>query len=128
MASVTDGQLTPTRLRQHNHLNTRHEVSLPVAGEVVSLQDSGRRRGAFINPTPKKLEALKEKHARGKVQVRYDALTHEVRIALPENVAGALFGEGEYTLEVLRGKLSRIKLSERDLEIDQVSKLEAATE
>ena len=124
---LTHGEIR-ARANMAGYLNTRHEVSLPVAGEVVSLQDSGRRRGAFINPTPKKLEALKEKHARGKVQVRYDALTHEVRIALPENVAGALFGEGEYTLEVLRGKLSRIKLSERDLEIDQVSKLEAATE
>jgi len=26
----------------------------------------------------------------------------------------ALFGEGEYTLEVLRSKLSRVKLTERD--------------
>lgn len=66
----------------------------------------------FINQS--NLEALKEKHARVKIQVRYDPETREVRIALPENLDGALSGEGEYTLEVLRGKLSRVKLNERN--------------
>ena len=87
-----------------------------MAGEVVSLQDSGRRRGSFINTAPKKLEALKEKHARAKVQLSYDAETHEVRLSLPKELDGSLFGEDEYTIEVLRGKLSRIRLNERDTE------------
>ena len=35
---------------------------------------------------------------------------------LPADLDGSLFGEGDYTLEVLRGKLSRIKLREQDAE------------
>ena len=92
--------------------------------QVVSLEDSGRRRGSFINTAPKKLEALKEKHARAKVQLTYDAETHEVRLSLPKELDGSLFGEGEYTLEVLRGKLSRVKLNERDAETMQQAELE----
>ena len=110
---LTHGEVR-ARNNMARYLNTKHEVSLPVAGEIVSLQDSGRRRGTFIKLAPKKLEALKEKHARVKVQVRYDPEAHEVRIALPGNLDGAMFGEGEYTLEVLRGKLSRVKLIEQD--------------
>ncbi|WP_353543705.1 MBL fold metallo-hydrolase [Deinococcus xinjiangensis] len=112
---LTHGELGP-RSNMAGYLNSKYEVSLPKAGEVVELQDSGRRRGSFINTSPKKLEALKEKHARAAVQVRYDAENHEVRISLPEKLDGSLFGEGEYTLEVLRGKLSRIKLNQRDEE------------
>lgn len=48
--------------------------------------------------------------------MRYDAGQHAVVIELPEELDGTLFGEGEYTLEVLRGKLSRVKLRERDQE------------
>jgi hypothetical protein len=102
------------RANMAGYLNTKHDVSLPEAGELVTLRDSGKRRGTFINPSSRKLEALKERHARVAVQVRYDADTHEARIALPRKLDGALFGEGEYTLEVLRGKLSRVKLQERD--------------
>ncbi|OLV16963.1 hypothetical protein [Deinococcus marmoris] len=69
-----------------------------------------------MNTAPKKLEALKERHARTTVKVRYDAETHEVRITLPDTLDGALFGEGDYTLEVLRGKTSRVKLREHDAE------------
>ena len=54
-----------------------------MAGEVVELQDSGRRRGAFIHTGKKKLEALKERHARNKVAVHYDAASHQIRIQLP---------------------------------------------
>ncbi|CAM4094907.1 hypothetical protein [Deinococcus marmoris] len=36
--------------------------------------------------------------------------------ALPKALDGALFGEGEYTLEVLRGKTSRVKLREHNAE------------
>lgn len=89
-------------------------MSLPTAGEEIELKDSGRRKGSFINTSPKKLEALKERHARTAVQVRYEPETHELRISLPEKLDGSLFGDGEYTLEVLRGKLSRIKLNQRD--------------
>lgn len=37
-------------------------------------------------------------------------------VEVPEGMDGSLFEEGEYTLEVLRGKLSRLKLRERDQE------------
>jgi len=47
---------------------------------------------------------------------------------LPGNLDGALIGDGEYTLEVLRGKLSRIKLNERDPETVQVGEVEVTTE
>ncbi|MBX8465000.1 MBL fold metallo-hydrolase [Deinococcus sp. RIT780] len=112
---LTHGELGP-RANLAGYLNSKYEVSLPEAGEVVELQDSGRRRGSFLNTAPRKLEALKERHARGKVDVRYDATQHQVVIQLPQELDGQLFGEGEYTLEVLRGKLSRIKLRERDQE------------
>ena len=62
------------------------------------------------------------------MQLSYDAETHEVRFSLPENLDGSLFGEGEYTLEVLRGKLSRIKLNERDLETVQEAELQISAE
>ena len=124
---LTHGEVR-ARTNMAGYLNTRHEVSLPVAGEVVSLQDSGRRRGSFINTAPKKLEALKEKHARAKVQLSYDAGTHEVRFSLPKELDGSLFGEGEYTLEVLRGKLSRVKLNERDPETVHEAKLQNSAE
>lgn len=110
------------------YLNTKHEVSLPVAGENVSLQESGRRRGSFISAPPRRLEGTKERHARTKVQVTYDTESHEVRIALPGNLDGSLFGEGEYTLEVLSRKLSRVKLNERDPETTQAAELQGTTE
>ena len=47
-----------------------------------------------MNTAPKKLEALKERHARTTVKVRYDPETHEVRIALPDTLDGSLFGGG----------------------------------
>ncbi|GGL79029.1 hypothetical protein GCM10010840_16120 [Deinococcus aerolatus] len=112
---LTHGDVAP-RTNMAGYLNSKYEVALPKVGEVIELQDSGRRKGAFLNAGKKKLEALKERHARGKVQVRYDAEQHAVVIELPQEVDGTLFGEGEYTLEVLRGKLSRIKLRERDQE------------
>lgn len=112
---LTHGEVR-ARANMAGYLNTKHEVSLPEAGEQVSLQDSGRRRGTFMNTAPKKLEALKERHARATVSVTYDPGTHEVRLKLPADLDGSLFGEGDYTLEVLRGKLSRIKLREQDAE------------
>jgi Cft2 family RNA processing exonuclease len=112
---LTHGEVAP----RHNlagYLDTKYDVELPRAGQVVTLRDSGKRRGGFLNTTPKKLEALKERHARGKVELRYDAERHAVVIDLPQDLDASLFGEGEYTLEVLRGKLSRLKLKERDQE------------
>ncbi|OLV16736.1 MBL fold metallo-hydrolase RNA specificity domain-containing protein [Deinococcus marmoris] len=115
---LTHGDVAP-RTNMAGYLNGKYEVALPKAGEVIELQDSRRRKGVFLNAGKKKLEALKERHSKGKVQVRYDAGQHAVIIELPEEMDGALFGEGEYTLEVLRGKLSRlsrVKLRERDQE------------
>ena len=112
---LTHGEVR-ARANLAGYLNTKHEVGLPQAGELVPLQDSGRRRGTFMNTAPKKLEALKERHARATVRVTYDPGTHEVRLKLPTDLDGSLFGEGEYTLEVLRGKLSRVKLREQDAE------------
>lgn len=102
------------RTNMAGYLDTRHDVALPAAGDLVPLRDSGRRRGAFISTAPRKLEALKEKHARTTVMVRYDPASHQVMIQLPDRLEGSLFGEGEYTLEVLRGKLTRLKLREHD--------------
>ena len=110
---LTHGDVRP-RNTLAGYLDTRHDVALPKAGEVVTLRDSGRRRGGFLNTDPRKLEALKERHARGKVDVQYDAERHALVIELPKSLDASLFGEGEYTLEVLRGKLSRLKLKERD--------------
>lgn len=62
------------------------------------------------------------------MQVTYDTESHEVRIALPGNLDGSLFGEGEYTLEILRGKLSRVKLNERDPDTVQEADLQASAE
>ncbi|MFC6667974.1 MBL fold metallo-hydrolase RNA specificity domain-containing protein [Deinococcus radiopugnans] len=112
---LTHGELR-ARSNLAGYLNSKHDVGLPTAGELVPLKDSGKRRGSFINTAPKKLEAMKERHARTTVKVRYDPETHEVRVALPETLDGALFGEGDYTLEVLRGKTSRVKLREHDAE------------
>ncbi|MFK7602170.1 MBL fold metallo-hydrolase [Deinococcus sp. SM5_A1] len=112
---LTHGELR-ARSNLAGYLNSKHDVGLPAAGELVALKDSGKRRGSFMNTAPKKLEALKERHARTTVKVRYDPETHEVRITLPKTLDGALFGEGDYTLEVLRGKTSRVKLREHDAE------------
>ncbi|CAM3602497.1 Cft2 family RNA processing exonuclease [Deinococcus saxicola] len=112
---LTHGELR-ARSNMAGYLNSKHDVGLPAAGELVPLKDSGKRRGSFMNTAPKKLEAMKERHARSTVSVRYDPETHEVRIALPDTLDGALFGEGDYTLEVLRGKTSRVKLREPDTE------------
>lgn len=112
---LTHGEVSP-RNNMAGYLNSKYDVSLPTAGEIIDLQDSGRRRGAFINAGKKKLEAIKERHAKVKVDVSYDPEHHVLVVDLPEGLDGSLFGEGEYTLEVLRGKLSRIKLRERDRE------------
>jgi len=116
---LTHGEVAP-RHSLASFLDTKHEVTLPKAGEVIALQDSGRRRGAFIYPSSKKLKALKEKHARAKVEVNYDPEHHVLVVDLPKKMDASLFGSGEYTLEVVRGKLTRIKLKERDPESVQV--------
>nr|WP_135230657.1 MBL fold metallo-hydrolase [Deinococcus fonticola] len=112
---LTHGEVAP-RNNMAGYLNSKYDVSLPATGEIVELQDSGRRRRAFINAGKKKLEAVKERHAKAKVEVTYDPEHHVLVVDLPETIDGSLFGEGEYTLEVLRGKLTRIKLRERDQE------------
>lgn len=112
---LTHGEVS-ARNNMAGYLNTKYDVGLPTAGEVVELRDSGKRRGSFISTSPKKLEATKERHAKVKVDVSYDPENHAIMIELPAGVDRNLFGEGEYTLEVLKGKLTRIKLRERDQE------------
>lgn len=90
------------------------DVVLPAAGEVTSLLDRGRRQRSFIDTSPRRLEATRERHERKAVTIRYDASRHELRIQLPRTLDAELFGEGEYTLEVLHGTLSKIKLTQRD--------------
>lgn len=82
------------------------DVVLPAAGEVTSLLDRGRRQRSFIDTSPRRLEATRERHERKAVTIRYDASRHELRIQLPRTLDAELFGEGEYTLEVLRGTLN----------------------
>lgn len=108
---LTHGEVS-ARYNMAGYLNTKLEMALPKASELVPLEDTGRRRGAFIC-TNKKMEAIREKHARGKVELHYDPETHQLIVDLPDDIKGSLFGEGSYTLEVLRGKLSKIKLQER---------------
>lgn len=103
---LTHGESAP-RTNLAGYLNTKYDVNLPQAGEEVELRDSGRRRGTFISASPKKLEALKEKHARVAVEVRYDAQTHEVRISLPEGLDGRLFGPPPGSLRWLAKGLDR---------------------
>jgi len=113
---LTHGEVS-ARHNMAGYLNTKLEVALPKAGDMVALEDTGRRRGAFIRAN-KKQEAIREKHARAKVELHYDPETHQLIIDLPDDLNKSLFGEGSYTLEVLRGKLSKIKLRERDLEAE----------
>ena len=89
---LTHGELR-VRSNLAGSLNTKHDVALPEAEELVPLKDSGKRRGSCMNAAPKKLEALKERHARTTVRVRYDPETHEVRIALPATLGGTLSGQ-----------------------------------
>ncbi|WP_104992113.1 MBL fold metallo-hydrolase [Deinococcus sp. NW-56] len=110
---LTHGETAP-RSNLAGYLGSKYEVGLPRAGEVVALQDSGKRRGSFISAPKRRLEATRERHARKPVLVRYEPTAHELRVILPDGLDAELFGEGDYTLEVLRGKLSRIKLTQRD--------------
>ena len=110
---LTHGEAGP-RNSLRSYLDTKRDVGLPSAGEEVPLKDSGRRRGSFINAAKKKLEATKERHRRMEVQLDYDPEHHVLVVNLPEDLEGDLFGSGNYTLEVIRGKLTRIKLNQRD--------------
>lgn len=110
---LTHGELG-ARANMAGYLNTKQEVSLPEAGERVLLKDTGRRRGQFINAAPKKLEALRERHARARVEVSYDAERHALVVELPDKLDGELFADGTYSLEVLSGQLTRLKLVQRD--------------
>ncbi|WP_084474439.1 MBL fold metallo-hydrolase [Deinococcus pimensis] len=111
-AILTHGEVAP-RQSLKSFLDTKRDVSLPSAGEVVPLEDSGRRRGAFVNTAARRLAATKERHARRAVTLRYDDEHHRLVVDLPEDLSPNFFGEGAYTLEVVRGALSRVKLTQR---------------
>ncbi|AZI44425.1 MBL fold metallo-hydrolase [Deinococcus psychrotolerans] len=115
---LTHGEVS-ARNNLAGYLNTKMDVSLPKAGDLVALKDGGHRRGAFIQASTKKLAATKERHARAKVEISYDAEHHVLVVELPDKLSGELFQSGEYSLEVLKGKLTKIKLVQRDTDTDQ---------
>ncbi len=112
---LTHGE-TSARHNLASYMNTKKDVALPAAGDIVPLKDEGRRRHSFISNAPRRLEATKEKHARAKVELSYDDEHHALVINLPENLKPELFLDGDYSLEILTGKLSRIKLVQNDPE------------
>ncbi|MGX9688607.1 hypothetical protein ACTQ9L_15875 [Deinococcus wulumuqiensis] len=104
-------------------------MSLPAAGEEVSLKDTGRRRRAFLrvpmggeegrdpaangisgSETP---EAVKQRHRRFATELNYDPNHHVLVLQLPAEISGDLFAGGTYTVEVVRGKLTKMKLTEQ---------------
>lgn len=111
---LTHGE-TAARHSLKGFLDTKRDVTLPAAGEVVPLEDSGRRRGAFVSNAPRRLEATKERHARRRVEVRYDDERHALVVELPDDLSPNFFGEGAYTLEVVRGRLTRLKLGQQEV-------------
>ncbi|WP_261665509.1 MBL fold metallo-hydrolase [Deinococcus sp. Marseille-Q6407] len=110
---LTHGEAAP-RHSLKSFLDTKRDVGLPSAGEEVPLKDTGRRRGAFFKVSEKKLAATKERHRRMEVQLDYDPEHHVLVVNLPQELEGDLFSSGNYTLEVVRGKLTRVKLTERE--------------
>ncbi|ADY27559.1 beta-lactamase domain protein (plasmid) [Deinococcus proteolyticus MRP] len=107
---LTHGEAAPRRALA-GFLKTR-DVALPAAGEMVSLRAQPKRKVEFIPPaTPQ--QPRKQRHRRVKVDMNYDADHHVLVVQLPDNIPGNLFGDGEYTLEVLRGKLTKVQLTQR---------------
>lgn len=124
---LTHGEVS-ARNNLRTYLDTKRDVSLPAAGEIVPLQDSGRRRGAFVSDAPRRLAATRERHTRRQVQVQYDDEQHALVVKLPEDLSPNYFGEGDYTLEVVRGKLTRIKLGQREVETEPAEPALSSTE
>ena len=110
---LTHGEQGP-RTNLKSYLDTRREVALPKAGEIVPLEDSGKRRRSFVSDAPRRLAATKERHTKKAVHLRYDDERHQLVIDLPEDLSPNFFGEGTYTLEVVRGKLTRVKLNQQE--------------
>ena len=110
---LTHGETAP-RFALRTFLDTKKDVALPAAGEEVSLKDSGRRRRAFLSvPNAKTPEAVKQRHRRFATELNYDPKYHVLVLQLPEEIPGNLFADGTYTVEVVRGKLTKVKLTEQ---------------
>lgn len=109
---LTHGETAP-RHALKSFLDTKKDVALPAAGEAVSLKDSGRRRRAFLSvPVAKTPEAIKQRHRRFATELNYDPNHHVLVLQLPKEIPGSLFADGTYTVEVVRGHLTKVKLTE----------------
>ncbi|MFC3862547.1 MBL fold metallo-hydrolase [Deinococcus antarcticus] len=119
---LTHGETAP-RHALKTFLDTKKDVALPAAGEEVPLKDSGRRRRAFLSvPNAKTPEAVKQRHRRFATELNYDPKYHVLVLQLPEEIPGNLFADGTYTVEVVRGKLTKVKLTEQqDVQGDEPS-------
>ncbi|GHG08609.1 hypothetical protein GCM10017783_21450 [Deinococcus piscis] len=119
---LTHGEAAP-RNALKKFLDTKKEVALPAIGEEVSLKDGGRRRGAFFSKAAfggsaakarasAAPEAVKQKHRKFHTEVNYDPQHHVLVLQLPEDISGSLFADGTYTVEVVRGRLTKAKLTQ----------------
>lgn len=46
-------------------------------------------------------------------ELNYDPEQHVLVLQLPEGISASLFADGKYTVEVVRGKLTKMKLTEQ---------------
>lgn len=116
---LTHGETAP-RFALRTFLDTKKDVALPAAGEEVPLKDSGRRRKAFLSvPSAKTPEAVKQRHRRFTTELNYDPKYHLLVLQLPEEIPGSLFADGTYTVEVVRGKLTKMKLTEQQQDVSE---------
>lgn len=132
---LTHGEAAP-RNALKRFLDTKKEVALPAVGEEVSLQDGGRRRRAFLGKAARggaaqkarsaSPEAVKQKHRKFHAELNYDPEHHVLVLQLPEDIPGTLFGDGNYTVEVVRGTLTKAKLTEHHIQQEGLEELDAA--
>lgn len=133
---LTHGETAP-RFALRSFLDTKRDVVLPAAGEEISLLDSGKRRRSFLGVVGKKGEgrtkgtdteqkgsnppqAIKQLHRRFATEVNYDPEHHVLVMQLPEDVSGQFFGNGTYTVEVVRGRLTKVKLTQQEIQEEMV--------
>ena len=126
---LTHGEKAP-RYALRTFLDTKKDVALPAAGEEISLKDSGRRRRAFLNvPVSSKApEAVKQRHRRFAAELNYDPNHHVLVLQLPGEIPGSLFADATYTVEVVRGKLTKMKLTEQQQSGDDAGEAEESVE
>lgn len=111
---LTHGETAP-RHALRTFLDTKKDVALPSLGEEVFLKDSGRRRKAFFGMGARSdaPAAIKQRHRRFTGELNYDSEYHVLVLQLPEDIPGHFFADGTYTVEVVRGKLTKVKLTEQ---------------